>query len=87
MYVRRDDVLLVLSASSSLCVRIALIAAGDMLWFQGSIPEAIAAAKEKRSIFVVFVAGEGKRVSDRDGGCKSQCGLPGHMIDTQGAPD
>ncbi|XP_077303903.1 UBX domain-containing protein 4 [Lithobates pipiens] len=29
-----------------------------MLWFQGSIPEAIAAAKEKRSIFVVFVAGD-----------------------------
>lgn len=30
----------------------------DMLWFQGSIPEAIAAAKAKRSIFVVFVAGD-----------------------------
>lgn len=29
-----------------------------MLWFQGSIPEAIAAAKEQRSVFVVFVAGD-----------------------------
>ncbi|XP_018417307.1 PREDICTED: UBX domain-containing protein 4 [Nanorana parkeri] len=29
-----------------------------MLWFQGSIPEAIASAKEKRSVFVVFVAGD-----------------------------
>ncbi|KAM5151976.1 UBX domain-containing protein 4 [Mantella aurantiaca] len=29
-----------------------------MLWFQGSIPEAIAAAKDKRCVFVVFVAGD-----------------------------
>ncbi|KAE8581460.1 hypothetical protein XENTR_v10024803 [Xenopus tropicalis] len=29
-----------------------------MLWFQGSIPEAIAAAKQRNSVFVVFVAGE-----------------------------
>ncbi|XP_018094205.1 UBX domain-containing protein 4 isoform X1 [Xenopus laevis] len=29
-----------------------------MLWFQGSIPEAIAAAKQNSSVFVVFVAGE-----------------------------
>ncbi|XP_056392297.1 UBX domain-containing protein 4 isoform X2 [Hyla sarda] len=32
--------------------------AGDMLWFQGSIPEAIAAAKQRSSVFVVFVAGD-----------------------------
>ncbi|KAM4626627.1 UBX domain-containing protein 4 [Discoglossus pictus] len=29
-----------------------------MLWFQGSIPEAIAAAKQRSSVFVVFVAGD-----------------------------
>ncbi|XP_071978350.1 UBX domain-containing protein 4 [Engystomops pustulosus] len=29
-----------------------------MLWFQGSIPEAIAAAKHRSSVFVVFVAGD-----------------------------
>ncbi|KAM4698562.1 UBX domain-containing protein 4 [Rhinophrynus dorsalis] len=29
-----------------------------MLWFQGSIPEAIGAAKQRSSVFVVFVAGE-----------------------------
>ncbi|XP_063789828.1 UBX domain-containing protein 4 [Pseudophryne corroboree] len=29
-----------------------------MLWFQGSIPEAIAAAKQMSSVFVVFVAGD-----------------------------
>ncbi|XP_075685339.1 UBX domain-containing protein 4 [Rhinoderma darwinii] len=29
-----------------------------MMWFQGSIPEAIAAAKQRSSVFVVFVAGD-----------------------------
>uniref|UniRef100_A0A8C5R7E0 UBX domain-containing protein 4 n=1 Tax=Leptobrachium leishanense TaxID=445787 RepID=A0A8C5R7E0_9ANUR len=29
-----------------------------MLWFQGSIPEAIGAAKRRSSVFVVFVAGD-----------------------------
>ncbi|XP_041118093.1 UBX domain-containing protein 4-like isoform X1 [Polyodon spathula] len=29
-----------------------------MLWFEGSIPAAIASAKQKNSVFVVFIAGE-----------------------------
>lgn len=32
---------------------------GEMLWFQGAIPAAIASAKRSGAVFVVFVAGEG----------------------------
>ncbi|XP_072274209.1 UBX domain-containing protein 4 [Pyxicephalus adspersus] len=37
-----------------------------MLWFQGSIPEAIASAKEKRSVFVVFVGGDDEQSVQMD---------------------
>uniref|UniRef100_A0A8D0FR47 Uncharacterized protein n=1 Tax=Strix occidentalis caurina TaxID=311401 RepID=A0A8D0FR47_STROC len=35
-----------------------------MMWFGGSIPAAIAAAKQRSSVFVVFVSGEDEQSTE-----------------------
>uniref|UniRef100_A0A8C5JUI2 Uncharacterized protein n=1 Tax=Junco hyemalis TaxID=40217 RepID=A0A8C5JUI2_JUNHY len=37
---------------------------GPTMWFGGSVPAAIAAAKERSSVFVVFVAGEDEQSTE-----------------------